>query len=379
MSTPSPQKLLSDLIAINSTNPDLIPGAPGEGEIAAFIASWLEQAGLEVHIDEVLPNRPNVTGIARGSGGGKTLLFNGHMDVVSAAGIDKPFQPQVKDGRLYGRGAYDMKGGLAACMLAAAAAKETNLRGDVILSAVIDEEYAGQGTIAASQRYRADGAIIAEPTEMQLIIAHRGFVWLDIEIRGVAAHGSRPDLGIDAIIKTGRLLTALEELDRKLRTHPTHPLLHSGSLHASFIKGGHEIATYPDRCVLTLERRTLPGETPESVEGEIRQIIEQIQRVDPAFKAEVRRGLDRSPLEIPEECELVAVLKSAAARIMGNSPAITGVPYWTDAATLYAAGIPAVLFGPLGAGAHADVEWVDLASVQACTEIFFAAAIDFCR
>jgi acetylornithine deacetylase len=379
MSTPSPQKLLSDLIAINSTNPDLIPGAPGEGEIAAFIASWLEQAGLEVHIDEVLPNRPNVTGIARGSGGGKTLLFNGHMDVVSAAGIDKPFQPQVKDGRLYGRGAYDMKGGLAACMLAAAATKETNLRGDVILSAVIDEEYAGQGTIAASQRYRADGAIIAEPTEMQLIIAHRGFVWLDIEIRGVAAHGSRPDLGIDAIIKTGRLLTALEELDRKLRTHPTHPLLHSGSLHASFIKGGHEIATYPDRCVLTLERRTLPGETPESVEGEIRQIIEQIQRVDPAFKAEVRRGLDRSPLEIPEECELVAVLKSAAARIMGNSPAITGVPYWTDAATLYAAGIPAVLFGPLGAGAHADVEWVDLASVQACTEIFFAAAIDFCR
>jgi len=379
MPIPSPQQLLSDLIAINSTNPDLIAGAPGEGEIAAFIASWLEQAGLEVHIDEILPNRPNVTGIARGRGGGKSLLFNGHMDVVSAAGIDKPFRPEVKDGRLYGRGAYDMKGGLAACMLAAAAAKEANLRGDVILSAVIDEEYAGQGTIAAAQRYRADGAIIAEPTDMQLIIAHRGFIWLDVEVQGVAAHGSRPDLGVDAIIKTGRLRTALEELDQKLRAHPTHPLLHSGSLHASFIKGGHEIATYPDRCVLTLERRTLPGETPEIVECEIRQIIEQIQRTDPAFKAEVRRGLDRSPLEIPEDCKLIAVLKSAATRIMGKGPVIAGVPYWTDAATLYAAGIPAVLFGPQGAGAHADVEWGDLACVQSCAEIFLAAAIDFCR
>lgn len=172
-------QLLSDLVAINSINPDLVPGAPGEAELAGYIAAWLERAGLEVQLDEVVPGRPNVVGIARGSGGGQTLLLNGHLDTVGVEGMPQPHRPYLQNGRLYGRGAYDMKGGVAACMLAVAAARQHALRGDLIFTAVIDEEYAGLGTMAVAQRYRADGAIVAEPAELQLIVAHKGFVWFD--------------------------------------------------------------------------------------------------------------------------------------------------------------------------------------------------------
>jgi acetylornithine deacetylase len=289
------ETLLSDLVSINSINPDLVPGSPGEGEIAQYIAGWLERAGLEVELVESVSGRPNVVGIARGTGGGKTLLLNGHMDTVGIAGMPDAHQPMIKDGRLYGRGSYDMKGGVAACMLAIAEAKKQQLRGDVIFTGVIDEEYASLGTMDLARRFQADGAIVAEFTELQLILAHRGFVWLEVETIGRAAHGSRPDLGVDAIVKMGKVLTELEKLDQKLRANPTHPLLGSGSLHASLITGGQELSSYPERCILSAERRTLPGETPEAVEGEFLQIVKELQRADSFFKAEVRRGIDRSP------------------------------------------------------------------------------------
>jgi len=373
------EQLLSELVAINSINPDLVPGAPGEAEIAAYIAGWLERAGLEVHLEEPLPGRPNVIGIARGTGGGKTLLLNGHVDTVSVGGMPNPHRPEIRDGRLYGRGAYDMKGGLTACLLAAAAARREPLRGDVIVSAVMDEEYAGLGTLAVAGRYQADAAIVAEPTELQLILAHRGFVWLEIETLGVAAHGSRPELGVDAIARMGRLIVELEQLDKNLRANPTHPLLHSGSLHASLIDGGQELSTYPARCVLSIERRTIPGETPESVEAEVRQITQRLQRADPTFKAEFRRILDRSPLETSADAPIAQIVERSARMVLKQAPPVRGVPYWTDAASLQAAGIPTILFGPIGAGAHAVEEWVDLESVKACAEIYLATALEFCR
>ena len=261
------EQLLFDLVAINSVNPDLVPGAPGEAEIAAYITRWLEQSGLEVQLIESVTGRPNVVAIARGTGGGRSLLLNGHMDTVGVSGMDGGWEPQVRDGRLYGRGAYDMKGGLAACMSAIAEVRKRGLRGDVILTAVMDEEYASLGTQELASRFRADGAIVAEFTELQLILAHRGFVWLEVETLGRAAHGSRPDLGVDAILKMGQVLMELEQLDHDLRSNPTHPLLGSGSLHASIINGGLEKSTYPTRCLLSLERRTLPGETPRTRRG----------------------------------------------------------------------------------------------------------------
>src|SRR5262245_57820033 len=301
------EQLLSDLVSINSINPDLVPGSPGEGELARYIANWLERASLEVQQIESVSGRPNVVGIARGTGGGKTLLLNGHTDTVGIAGMADAHKPVIKDGRMYGRGAYDMKSGLAECMVAIAEAKKRRLRGDLIVTAVIDEEYASAGTMELAKRFHADGAVIAEPTELQLIVAHRGFVWLEIETIGKAAHGSRPDLGVDAIAKMGKVLVEVEKLDQALRSNPTHPLLGSGSLHASLITGGQELSSYPEKCILSVERRTLQAETPEFVEAEFTKIVQDIRQSDSTFNAVIRRGIGRSPLETSEDTEIVKV------------------------------------------------------------------------
>lgn len=374
----NPETLLRDLVAIDSTNPDLVPDAAGEAEIATYIARWLENAGLEVHLHESAPNRPNVVAVARGRSGGRTLLLNGHMDTVGVGGMPRAHQPEVRAGRLYGRGAYDMKGGVAACMLAVAAARQLGLRGDVIFSGVADEEFAGQGTMTVAKHYRAEGAIVAEPTQLQLVVAHKGFVWLEVETLGVAAHGSRPDLGVDAIVKMGPVLAGLETLQQALQSRSPHPRLGHASLHASLIQGGQELSTYPERCVLSIERRTLPGDTPASVEAEILAIIQRQSQVDPAFQAVLRTGLSRSPLETPEEAAIVQAVSTAAAGVLSRPPELTGVAYWTDAATLHAAGIPSLLFGPSGGGAHAVEEWVDLDSVVACAEVYLETARRFC-
>ena len=371
--------LLNDLVAIDSINPDLVAHAAGEGPIAAFIAGWLTRAGLEVELDEALPGRPNVVGIARGTGGGKALLLNGHVDVVGVAGMADPFRPRLENGRFYGRGAYDMKGGLAACMVAAAEAKKHHLRGDVIVTAVVDEEYAGLGTMSIAERYRADGAIVAEPTELQLVVAHKGFMWLEVETQGVAAHGSRPHLGVDAIVKMGGVLAGLDRLVDELSRRPQHPLLGPPSVHASAIEGGGEWSTYPDRCKLAIERRLLPGETGDAAEAELRAIVDRLAAADPAFKATVRRVLERVPLETAPDAAVLGVVQAAAEGVLGRSVTPTGVSFWTDAASLHTAGIPTVLFGPLGEGAHAAVEWVDLSSVQTCADVYLATALDFCR
>jgi len=372
------EKLLSDLVSINSINPDLVPGSPGEMEIAHYIADWLKLKEVEVELVESVSGRPNVVGIARGTGDGKTLLLNGHMDTVGVAGMPDAHQPRIKDGRLYGRGSYDMKSGVAACMLAIAEARKQRLRGDVIFTGVIDEEYASLGTVDLAKRFQADGAIVAEFTELQLIRAHRGFVWLEVETIGKAAHGSRPDLGVDAIVKMGKILNEIEKLDQTLRANPTHPLLGSGSLHASLIHGGQELSSYPERCLLSVERRTLPGEMPEEVEAELAEIAQKVQRSDPSFQTVVRRGIDRSPLETSEEADIVKAIQDASIKVLNHPSQIAGVQFWTDAAVLSAAGIPSVLFGPAGSGAHAVEEWVDLSSVKACAEIYLATALKFC-
>ena len=337
------EQLLRDLVAIDSINPDLVPGAAGEAAVAAFIAGWLRAAGLEVHVEEVQPGRPNVIGIARGTGGGRSLLLNGHIDTVGVTGMSEPFIPRVHDGRLYGRGAYDMKGGVAACMVAAVEAAKLKLRGDVIVTAVMDEEYAGLGTLAIAERYGADGAIVAEPTELELVVAHKGFVWLEVETQGVAAHGSRPHLGVDAIVKMGGVLAGLDRLVEELSRRPAHPLLGPPSVHASTIQGGGEWSTYPDRCTLAVERRLLPGETGDAAEAELQAIVVALTAADPAFRATVRRDLVRSPLETPADAAILRAVQQAAAGVLGRPVEPAGVSFWTDAASLHEAGIPTVL------------------------------------
>lgn len=371
-------QLVGDLVAIESVNPDLVSDGSGEGAIAGFVASWLRRHGLVVEIVETVRGRPSVVGVVRGTGGGRSLMLNAHMDTVGAGGMLDAFKPRVEPGRVYGRGAYDMKGSLAAIMVAAKEAQNLGLRGDLIVTAVADEEVASFGTSAVLEKFRADAAIVTEPTETRLCIAHKGFVWLEIETRGVAAHGSRPDIGLDAVGRMGRILTGVVDLDTGLRRQRGHPLLGTGSIHASRIEGGKELSTYPDRCVVSLERRTIPGEDGPSALAELEEVIASAHRTDPQLAASVRILLERPSSELQPGSELaVAVAKSAEAVLGAHSDPI-GVSYWMDMALLNEAGIPTVAFGPSGAGAHADVEWVDVASVEQCVRIYLNAAEHIC-
>jgi acetylornithine deacetylase/succinyl-diaminopimelate desuccinylase-like protein len=321
----------------------------------------------------VAPGRPNVIATARGTGGGRALLLNAHTDTVGHGGMTDPLVPRVQDGRLHGRGAYDMKSGLAACLASAAEAKRLPLRGDIIVTAVVDEEVASIGTESAVKRVRGDAAIVAEPTQMSVCVAHKGFVAFEIETIGRAAHGSRPDLGVDAIAKMGHVLVGLDALDRSLRERPGHRLVGSGSLHAGVVAGGTEFSTYPDRCVLQAERRTIPGETVEQAEAELEVLLDQLAQSDPEFAAVHRTVGARHPFEVGEEQGIVRLVASQS-----GSGALVGESYWTDAALLAEAGIPTVVFGPGGEGAHADVEWVSIADVERCAEILLAVAAELC-
>ena len=372
-------ELAARLVGIESINPDIVAGGSGEGAIARFVAEWCESAGLETSLWDAAPGRPNVVAVARGLGGGRSLMLNAHTDTVGIDAMAEPFSGRLENGRLYGRGSYDMKGSLAACMLAAAEAKRRGLRGDVILAAVADEEYASVGTEAVAASLHADAAIVTEPTEMQIAVAHRGFVHLEIETQGRAAHGSRPHLGIDAIAKMGRVLVGIEQLDGRLRSNPTHRLVGSGSVHASLIEGGQEFSSYPARCVLQAERRTIPGETPGLVEREIQRIITQVGAGDPDFSAEVRVLGTREPFEVSEDEAIVQTVRRHATKALGAEPDIAGASYWADSALLAAAGIPTVLFGPRGEGAHAEVEWVDVGDLERCVEIYVAVAAEVCN
>jgi acetylornithine deacetylase len=366
-------RLTADLVAIDSVNPSLVAGAAGEKQIAHFVAAWLQSAGLEVEVLEPVAGRPSVVGIARGSGGGRSLMLNSHLDTVGTAGMDAPFSPRTDGDRLYGRGALDMKGSLAAVMLGGREAAGLGLRGDVVVAAVADEEAGSVGTEAVLERLRTDAAIVAEPTWLKLAIAHRGFVGFEIEVAGRAAHGSRPDRGLDAIVRMGRVLVGLEQLDRALQSAPAHPVLGTGSAHASVIEGGQELSSYPERCVLLGERRTLPGESTADVERELAAIIAEAGRDDPQFSAEVDVPFARDAYELSADDPFVELVARHA-----GEPEIVGMPFWADSGLIAAAGIPTVLFGPGGEGLHEAEEWVDLAELRRCLDVYLAVAREFC-
>jgi acetylornithine deacetylase len=370
--------LAAQLIAIESINPDVVPGGSGEREIARFVAEWCERAGLETSLSELAPGRSNVVAVARGTGSGRALMLNAHMDTVGVAGMVDPFSPRVEGGRLFGRGAYDMKGSLAACMLATAESRRRKLHGDVVLTAVADEEFASIGTETVAATLTAEAAIVTEPTELQVAVAHRGFVHVEIETQGRAAHGSMPELGIDAIAKMGRVLVGIEELDAELRANPVHAHLGSGSVHASLIEGGQEYSSYPARCVVQAERRTIPGETVQTVERELSEIVERAADNDVDFSADVRILASREPFEVPESEMIAELVRHHASAVLGVEPRVVGVPFWADSALLGEVGIPTVLFGPRGEGAHGEVEWVDIESLERCVEIYVRVAAELC-
>lgn len=373
LSTSALLDLLLQLIRIPSVNPSIAPAeGHGEAAIAAFAREWLADRGVAAALEEAAPGRPNVVA-ALGAGHGPTLVLCAHLDTVGTAGMDiPPFEPRVQDNRVYGRGSYDMKGGVAAIMSAAAALARTGLPGRLLLALVADEEYASAGTAAFLRRHRADACILAEPSDGRVILAHKGFVWAELVTAGRAAHGSRWDLGVSAIGKMGRIVAALEQFDQSELRQRVHPLVGPASLHCSLIQGGVGLTTYAPECRLQVERRTLPGETPAQVERELQDVVRRAGE-----EGEVRCFFDRPPLVCDPRSPVARALQEAAQAVTGHAPVVTGVSYWMDAALFAAAGIPAANYGPSGSGAHAAVEWVDVESVVTCARVLAESARRF--
>ncbi len=360
--------LLRDLVAIDSVNPSLVRGAAGEAQIADAIAAHLRAIGLDVQQQDAAPGRPNVVGVLEGTERGRTIMFCGHTDTVGVTGMAAPFDPVIRDGRLYGRGAQDMKAGVAAMIDAARLARDRGFRkGRILITAVADEEYASVGADALVRDWKADRAIVTEPTDLKIGIGHKGFAWATIDTRGRAAHGSRPGDGRDAIIRMGRVLSRLEQLDRDLQSRSPHPLLGTGSLHASIIEGGRELSSYPDHCRLQLERRTVPGESVETFGRELDAILSGLRQEDPELEASVELMFSRPPYEVSPDHDLPRALETAAAKA-GVVTSKAGMSFWTDAAILGHAGIPSVLFGPGGAGLHSTEEYVVISDVIGCRD-----------
>jgi acetylornithine deacetylase len=306
-------------------------------------------------------------------------MFCGHTDTVGVTGMSDPFTPIERDGRIYGRGAQDMKGGVAAMIAAAMAIAERGslASGRIVVACVVDEEHSSIGADALVKSWRADAAIVTEPTDLEIAVGHKGFAWVEVVVHGKAAHGSRPADGQDAILRLGRVLSRLEALDRTLQARPPHPLVGTGSLHASTVEGGHELSSYPDRATLQMERRTLPTEAESIALHEVLQILDGLAREDPTFHAKATAMFSRPAYEIAADSDLPNVV-AAALNQAGGRAKITGASFWTDAAVLGHAGVPSVLFGPGGAGLHSTEEYVNLADVVMCRDTLVEVVRSFC-
>jgi acetylornithine deacetylase len=371
---------LAALVRINSVNPKFSNGSTDESAIAAHLDGVLRALGMEVTLHEAAPRRPSVVGRLRGSGGGRSLMLYGHIDTVGIEGMKAPLSGRVRNGRMHGRGTYDMKGGVAACLAAAKAIVDSGsaLAGDLLFVGAADEEVASIGMSAVLKQVRADAAIVTESTELQLCLAHKGFCWMEVDVEGRAAHGSRFEEGIDANMAMGRFLGRLDSLERELRRRTPHVLVGPPSLHAAVILGGTGTSTYAAHCRLEIERRTVPGETEASALAEIQAILDSLAADDANFRARVRPLLSRGSFESRRDSSIVDAVHAAATSVLGVAPAIIGEPYWMDAALLADAGIETVVIGPTGAGAHAAKEWVDLASVESVAAILARTAERFC-
>ena len=371
-----PLALTRSLVSTPSVNPQLEEGGSGEREAATLVAEWLDLWGLDTRITEISPNRFNV--IAKLDGEGPTLLLNGHLDTVGVGGmIVPPFDAKVEGGRIWGRGSCDMKAGLAAILATTKRLAEEGPRPNLIVAMTADEEHASLGMYALVDSFpSADFAIVTEPTRLAVMPAHKGFLWVRAVFEGRAAHGSRPDLGIDAIRHAALYVSALDDYGDQLTSRPAHPLLKHGSVHAGTIQGGSAASVYPDVCEIVLERRTMPGERPEKVLQEFQRILDELSEREEDLSASLEQMLERPGTEVPEDSRLVQGLLEAG-QGHGIPPVVEGMTAWVDAALLNEIGIPAVCYGPGDiAQAHSADEWVELAQIEKCADVLESFARD---
>lgn len=373
LSKPQVTELLCELIRIPSINPSLTL-EPGNNEmnLALFVRDWLQEHMIKAQIEEVQAGRPNVYAEI-GEGNGPTLCLCAHLDTVGVQEMTiPPFQPDIIDNRIYGRGSCDMKGGLAAVLCAALALSKKGVKGRLILALVCDEEYTSIGADDFVKRHRADACILTEPSSLKLVVTHKGFLCGKIAVSGKSAHGSRWDLGESAITKSGSILVALDQLDKNVLRNRKDELVGPASMHVSLINGGSGVSTYASTCTMHLERRTLPSENLADVQKEIEQVVFQACPGAVIDWYLYRAGQYCNPNE-----KIVGCVKEGYRQVLGKEAEIEGWGVWTDAAIFQQAGIPTVNIGPTGFGLHEPVEWVDIDSVVQTAEILFNAANDF--
>lgn len=368
-----PVGLTAHLARIDSVNPGLVDGAAGEAAISAFVAEWCADRGLEVDRREVAPGRWNVVARRRGRGGGASLVLNAHLDTVGPRATDVV----LGDGRLEGRGVLDTKGGLAAAMLAVAAVDDGDLRGDVVLAAVADEEHGSLGTEALVGSIEADAAIVLEPTDLQVVHRHRGFAIVDAVITGRAAHTSRPERGINAVHAAALAVDAVAALDADWSADGTADPMSRPACLVSVLRHDGELFTVPQRCEITAEVRTTAQGHAEEVRAVVRAIGDGLSRS--GVEVEVRPGLVRPALGVPADHRFVRTVADAVAAATGVEAVLAAMPYWTDAALHAGAGTPAVVFGPVGQGLHEDLEWVSIDSLHRCADALTRVARTWSR
>ena len=357
------EQLLAELIALPSVNPAFLPPRhphAGEKSVAEFLAATAARTGLDVEFQKVLPARANI--IARLTPRGKikqTILLAPHLDTVGADGTQ--FIPQRKNGRLHGRGACDTKGSVTAMLGALcelAKAKSRPLETEIIFAGLIDEEHAQAGSRAlVGNGFKANLAIVGEPTKLQVVTAHKGCLWLQLETRGRAAHGATPHLGKNAVHEMARVVCALETDYATQLTTKKHRLLGAGTVNVGKISGGTQPNIVPESCAVAIDRRTLPGETEAAVRREIAALL---RAKNLSAKISSTKLAPALPLETDSKLPLVQKYLRAA-----NQKKPVGVNYFCDAAVLSAGGIPSVVFGPGDiAQAHTADEWISLAELE---------------
>ncbi len=356
------KELLRDVVGINSVSPTLTAG-PGEDELAHWLLGWFQAREIEAALVPADDARVNVVALVKGRGEDAPLMLNAHMDTVGTEDMDDPFALRVEGDRLWGRGAYDMKCAIAVMLGLAERWLETPPDRDIWLTFVCDEEDISRGAEALVRDWLPtletppSACVVLEPTEEQIGIAHRGFAWCELRIAGKAAHGSLYDIGIDGILPLGAAIQELHAIEREYASGPADPILGRASLHASTVTGGNAWSIYPAHACLTWERRTLPDESDDTLLAQIERVARAAQGVNQS-EVEGRLAVTRQAFRTPEHAAIVRVLQTR----LPDTP-LVGLPFWTDGAIFSSAGLPTVIYGPKGDGAHTPFEWVSLASM----------------
>ena len=355
--------LLSDLVQINSINRTLSDG-PGEREIAEFAARHLTALRLDAQVQNVGPNQCNVVAVVPGKDRHRSLLLNAHLDTVGVDGMEDPFTLRPEGDRLYGRGTYDMKGSIAIMLLLADYFTRHAPPLDILLTLVSDEEDKSTGMEYLVQKWLPQvtpapvGGIFLEFTEEDIGVCHKGFTWYELTVTGKAAHGSRPEQGIDAILPLRSAMEELSSIQDELQNRTPDPLLGHAAIHSSIIRGGSELSVIPSRSCFQWERRTLPDESPIDFTGELERIIQAVNNHPGDHTVKGREFFVRPPYRLPGDAEILKRLEAVTPQSRQ-----VGLSFWADSALAGGMGIPSILFGPIGHGAHAIDEWVSLRSL----------------